>query len=93
MKTQGTDEIVTGSVTMTVYRYRYSVPPVTSAGAGRQVRADAAARLRQSPAALAPTTRRDTPHYYRYIRHVRGATLNCCSKFEKLCCVTSFGRD
>lgn len=41
-----------------------------TAGAGRQVRADAAAR--QSPAALASTTRR--AHIDTY-RHVRGATL------------------
>lgn len=64
-----------------LYRYRCFVPPVTSAGAGRQVRTDAAAR--QSPAALASTTRRDTPHYY---RHVRGATLICCSIFQTVLC-------
>lgn len=47
------------------YRYRCQHPPVTTAGAGRQVPADAAAR--QSPGTAVATTRRAPTDNYRPI--------------------------
>lgn len=47
------------------YRYRCQHPPVTTAGVGRQVPADAAAR--QSPGTAAATTRRAPTVNYRPI--------------------------
>lgn len=47
------------------YRYRCQHPPVTTAGAGRQVPVDAAAR--QSPGTAAATTRRAPTDNYRPI--------------------------